>query len=76
MTATDPDQLRPVLRRIETSATEALASMRRTVGLPREAPTYAAAADGASQPLGDLAALPSLVEGFGSGPVPEGRRAP
>ncbi|WP_053199582.1 histidine kinase [Streptomyces viridochromogenes] len=68
MLATDPDQLRPVLRNIETSATEALASMRRTVGLLREAPDHTAATDGASRPLGDLAALPSLVEGFG-GPV-------
>lgn len=69
MMATDPDQLRPVLRNIETSATEALASMRRTVGLLREAPDHTAAADGTSRPLGDLAALPSLVEGFGGGPV-------
>ncbi|WP_229866303.1 sensor histidine kinase [Streptomyces spinoverrucosus] len=69
MMATDPDQLRPVLRNIETSATEALASMRRTVGLLREAPDYTAAAGGKSRPLGDLAALPSLVEGFGGGPV-------
>ncbi|MFI7017306.1 histidine kinase [Streptomyces sp. NPDC050164] len=69
MMASDPDQLRPVLRNIETSATEALASMRRTVGLLREAPAYTAAADGTNRPLGDLAALPSLVEGFQSGSV-------
>ncbi|KUL31595.1 sensor histidine kinase [Streptomyces regalis] len=68
MMTTDPDQLRPVLRNIETSATEALASMRRTVGLLREAPDDSATAGSASRPLGDLAALLGLVEGFG-GPV-------
>jgi signal transduction histidine kinase len=57
-----------VLRNIETSATEALASMRRTVGLLREAPDDGAAAGSASRPLGDLAALLGLVAGFG-GPV-------
>lgn len=68
MVATDPDQLRPVLQNIQASATEALASMRRTVGLLREAPDGTAGADGTNRPRGDLVALRDLVEGFG-GPI-------
>ncbi|MFF7647510.1 histidine kinase [Streptomyces canus] len=61
----DPERLSGILKDVERSATEALASMRRTVGLMREAPETG---DSDRRPTGDLAALPELVEGFG-GPV-------
>ncbi|WTW22595.1 sensor histidine kinase [Streptomyces sp. NBC_00019] len=65
LATTDPERLAKILKDVEHSATEALASMRRTVGLMRETPE-AARAD--RNPAGDLAALPELVEGF-VGPV-------
>ncbi|MEV0194086.1 sensor histidine kinase [Kitasatospora purpeofusca] len=65
LATTAPDRLDPVLEGIERAAAEALASMRRTVGLLR---TDADAAHGDPVPLdpaGDLAALADLVDGFG-----------
>ncbi|MEU3785831.1 histidine kinase [Streptomyces sp900129855] len=50
--------LDPVLAGIERAATEALASMRRTVGVLRDT------ADADRRPVGDLAAVADLVEGF------------
>jgi len=65
LASTDPERLAEILKDVEHSATEALASMRRTVGLMRETPE-AGTTD--RNPAGDLAALPELVECF-SGPV-------
>ncbi|MEU0385273.1 sensor histidine kinase [Streptomyces chartreusis] len=62
MAARQPQDLDPVLAGIERAATEALASMRRTVGVLRD--TGPEAAD--RRPVGDLAALTDLVEGFAS----------
>ncbi|WP_405467285.1 sensor histidine kinase [Streptomyces canus] len=61
----DPERLAGILKDVERSATEALASMRRTVGLMREVPETG---EPDRRPTGDLAVLPELVEGFG-GPV-------
>jgi signal transduction histidine kinase len=61
----DPERLAKILKDVEHSATEALASMRRTVGLMREAPE---SGETDRNPAGDLAALPALVAGF-CGPV-------
>ncbi|WP_210569728.1 sensor histidine kinase [Streptomyces sp. GESEQ-4] len=60
MATTQPQDLDPVLAGIERAATEALASMRRTVGVLRD--TGAEAAD--RRPVGDLAGITELVEGF------------
>ncbi|MFI2629407.1 sensor histidine kinase [Streptomyces collinus] len=57
-----PRELDPVLAGIERAATEALASMRRTVGVLRD--TGPEAAD--RRPVGDLAGIADLVEGFAS----------
>ncbi|MFC8146051.1 sensor histidine kinase [Streptomyces paradoxus] len=57
-----PQELDPVLAGIERAATEALASMRRTVGVLRD--TGPEAAD--RRPVGDLAGIADLVEGFAS----------
>ncbi|TLS47611.1 sensor histidine kinase [Streptomyces montanus] len=57
-----PDELDPVLAGIERAATEALASMRRTVGVLRD--TGEEAAD--RRPVGDLASVVELTEGFAS----------
>ncbi|MCF1593622.1 sensor histidine kinase [Streptomyces muensis] len=56
------DDLDPVLAGIERAATEALASMRRTVGVLRD--TGHEAAD--HRPVGDLAGIAELVDGFTS----------
>ncbi|WP_405849658.1 sensor histidine kinase [Streptomyces sp. NBC_01518] len=61
----DPERLAGILKDVERSATEALASMRRTVGLMREVRETGGTG---RDPAGDLAVLPELVEGFG-GPV-------
>ncbi|MEU6355470.1 sensor histidine kinase [Streptomyces sp. NPDC047072] len=53
------DELDPVLAGIERAATEALASMRRTVGVLRDTDE---AAD--RRPVGDLAGIGGLVDGF------------
>ncbi|MER7402928.1 sensor histidine kinase [Streptomyces sp. NPDC000070] len=60
MAARQPQDLDPVLAGIERAATEALASMRRTVGVLRD--TGPEPAD--RRPVGDLAAVTDLVEGF------------
>jgi signal transduction histidine kinase len=62
-TPTTPVQdLDPVLAGIERAATEALASMRRTVGVLRDTDSEAAG----RRPVGDLAAIAGLTEGFAS----------
>nr|WP_206327797.1 sensor histidine kinase [Streptomyces sp. S3(2020)] len=65
LATTDPERLAKILKDVEHSATEALASMRRTVGLMRETPEAGRTDRDAT---GDLAALTELVEGF-VGPV-------
>ncbi|WP_369174069.1 sensor histidine kinase [Streptomyces sp. R28] len=62
MAQTQPQELDPVLAGIERAATEALASMRRTVGVLRD--TGEEAAD--RRPVGDLAAIADLTDGFAS----------
>ncbi|MES5819866.1 histidine kinase [Streptomyces sp. RG80] len=75
LVTTEPERLTGTLKDIEHAAVEALASMRRTVGLLREA-SESGTAD--RRPRGDLAELPDLVAGFGGpvGPDVELRRAP
>ncbi|MGP4050661.1 sensor histidine kinase [Streptomyces sp. 2A115] len=66
MAVTEPDRLDPVLADIEHAATEALASMRRTVGILRDGPralTGPGLAD--RHPAADLSAVTELVDGFG-----------
>ncbi|MER6559083.1 histidine kinase [Streptomyces sp. NPDC001027] len=53
-----PERLDPVLAGIERAATEALASMRRTVGVLRDTP------EADRRPVGDLAGVTNLVENF------------
>ncbi|MFI9828166.1 sensor histidine kinase [Streptomyces sp. NPDC051913] len=60
MAATQPQALDPVLAGIEGAATEALASMRRTVGVLRDA--TGGAAD--HRPVGDLAGIAELTSRF------------
>ncbi|MER7375589.1 sensor histidine kinase [Streptomyces lanatus] len=62
MARTQPQELDPVLAGIERAATEALASMRRTVGVLRD--TGEEAAD--RRPVGDLAGIAELADGFAS----------
>lgn len=62
MAQTQPQELDPVLAGIERAATEALASMRRTVGVLRD--TGEGAAD--RRPVGDLAGIADLADGFAS----------
>ncbi|MBR8638444.1 sensor histidine kinase [Streptomyces tuirus] len=62
MAERQPQDLDPVLAGIERAATEALASMRRTVGVLRD--TGPEAAD--RRPVGDLAGLTDMVEAFSS----------
>ncbi|MEU6223373.1 histidine kinase [Streptomyces sp. NPDC047042] len=62
MATTEPERLDTVLEGIEHAATEALASMRRTVGVLRD--TGPDAAD--RRPVGDLAGIAELVDGFAS----------
>ncbi|MET9827828.1 histidine kinase [Streptomyces sp. NPDC006385] len=61
MAASRPDELDPVLAGIERAATEALASMRRTVGVLRETDETESAE---RRPVGDLAGIEDLVDGF------------
>ncbi|MFM9706285.1 MULTISPECIES: sensor histidine kinase [Streptomyces] len=58
-TTSMPPGLDPVLAGIERAATEALASMRRTVGVLREA-----GPDADRRPVGDLAGIADLTEAF------------
>ncbi|MGW7729222.1 sensor histidine kinase [Streptomyces canus] len=61
MADTGAEELDPVLAGIERAATEALASMRRTVGVLRETDDPAD-----RRPVGDLAGVAGLIEGFAS----------
>ncbi|MER5217112.1 sensor histidine kinase [Streptomyces sp. NPDC002838] len=80
LATTEPDRLAPIMKDIERASTEALASMRRTVGLLRETPNddTAGPAPAERRPSGDLSALAALVEGFGgpAGPKAVLRREP
>ncbi|MEV0639366.1 histidine kinase [Streptomyces sp. NPDC050619] len=60
------DDLDPVLAGIERAATEALASMRRTVGVLRDTDTDTDADRPGRRPVGDLAGITDLTEGFAS----------
>jgi signal transduction histidine kinase len=60
MVATSPQDLDPVLAGIERAATEALASMRRTVGVLRDTGPEVAG----HRPAGDLAGIAELIEAF------------
>ncbi|MCL8012129.1 sensor histidine kinase [Streptomyces sp. AS02] len=62
MAQTQPQELDPVLAGIERAATEALASMRRTVGVLRDTDEEAAE----RRPVGDLAGIAELADGFAS----------
>jgi hypothetical protein len=62
MAARQPQDLDPVPAGIERAATEAPASMRRTVGVLRDSGPESAD----RRPVGDLAAVADLVEGFAS----------
>ena len=73
MVGSEPDRLDPVLAGIEHAATEALASMRLTVGILRGGPQGTARLEpGESRPVGDLTALAELVDRFGG---PTGSKA-
>jgi hypothetical protein len=66
MAATERDRLDPVLAGIEQAATQALDSMRLTVGILRDGPEETAQTEpGENRPVGNLTALVELVEGFG-----------
>jgi signal transduction histidine kinase len=66
MATTEPDRLDPVLAGIEHAATQALDSMRVTVGILRGGPEETARLEpGESRPVGDLTTLAKLVDGFG-----------
>lgn len=60
MAADRPDDLDPVLASIERAATQALASMRRTVGVLRDAESP----DAELRPIGDLPAIADLAKSF------------
>ncbi|QNP68567.1 sensor histidine kinase [Streptomyces roseirectus] len=63
MTAGSREGLDPVLGGIQDAATEALASMRRTLGVLRESEPAA------HRPVGDLAGIGELARGFAGTPV-------
>ncbi|WP_317454182.1 sensor histidine kinase [Streptomyces sp. TRM68416] len=67
LATTEPDRLAPIMKDIERASAEALASMRRTVGLLRDAPNDDATGPVPAErrPIGDLPALAGLVEDFG-----------
>lgn len=72
MASSDPGRLDPVLAGIEQAATQALDSMRLTVGILRGSPEKAAQPKaGENRPVGNLTALAELVEGFGGPPGPK-----
>ncbi|RFU38426.1 two-component sensor histidine kinase [Actinomadura logoneensis] len=71
--AQSPEQLDRMFGQIEKAGTEALTSMRRMVGLLRDAqdaarPGGAAGGGGATRPVGDLSQVAELVDGFGDAP--------
>ncbi|MFE7840588.1 sensor histidine kinase [Streptomyces sp. NPDC057474] len=75
MATTEPERLDPVLAGIERAATEALASMRRTVGVLRDHDDGSEPGTADRRPVGDLAGIYELVRGFdGVGGV-DGRAA-
>ncbi|WP_416968754.1 sensor histidine kinase [Streptomyces sp. 4F14] len=63
MATTRRDELDPVLAGMEHAATEALASMRRTLGVLRDGDSDADDAPD-RRPVGDLAAIADLTDGF------------
>ncbi|NUP17591.1 MAG: sensor histidine kinase [Streptomyces sp.] len=66
MVSGERDRLDPVLAGIEHAATQALDSMRVTVGILRGGPQETARVEpGENRPVGDLMALAELVDGFG-----------
>ncbi len=65
MSATELDRLDPVLARIEHAATQALDSMRVTVGLLRSGPQETARLEPGENRPGDPTTLAELVDGFG-----------
>ncbi len=74
MAATEAGRLDPVLAGIEHAATQALDSMRVTVGILRGGPQETARLEpGEKRPMGDLTTLAELVGGFGgpTGPKAE-----
>ncbi|WP_307059930.1 sensor histidine kinase [Streptomyces achromogenes] len=78
MAATEPDRLDPVLAGIEQAATQALDSLRVTVGILRVGgPQETARLEpGENRQVGDLTTLAELVDGFGgpAGPKAEVHR--
>ncbi|MEV4259437.1 histidine kinase, partial [Spirillospora sp. NPDC049652] len=71
--AQSPEQLDRMFGQIEKAGTEALTSMRRMVGLLRDAQDAARpggphADGGATRPVGDLTQIAELVDGFGDTP--------
>ena len=73
MAATEPYRLDPVLAGIEQAATQALDSMRVTVGILRVGgPQETAGLEpGENRPVGDLTTLAELVDGFGGPTSPK-----
>lgn len=66
MAVTEPENLDPVLAGIQNAATEALSSMRRTVGILREGPQDLTGPGPADRhPAADLSSLADLVGDFG-----------
>ncbi|MEV5573984.1 histidine kinase [Spirillospora sp. NPDC052269] len=70
--AQSPEQLDKMFGQIEKAGTEALTSMRRMVGLLRDAQDAGrpggASEGGATRPVGDLTQVADLVDGFGDTP--------
>ncbi|MFC4911402.1 sensor histidine kinase [Actinomadura gamaensis] len=67
--AQSPEQLDRMFGQIERAGTEALTSMRRMVGLLRDAQEPGRGPEpGATRPVGDLAQVAELVDGFGDTP--------
>ncbi|MCP2341947.1 sensor histidine kinase [Actinomadura rupiterrae] len=67
--AQSPEQLDRMFGQIEKAGTEALTSMRRMVGLLRDAQEPGRGPEpGATRPVGDLTQIADLVDGFGDTP--------
>ncbi|MFI0449496.1 sensor histidine kinase [Actinomadura sp. 6N118] len=67
--AQSPEQLDTMFAGIEKAGTEALTSMRRMVGLLREAQDTGADGDSKTRPVGDLSQVAELVAGFTDPPA-------
>ncbi|MFG2003589.1 sensor histidine kinase [Spirillospora sp. NPDC048911] len=67
--AQSPEQLDTMFAGIEKAGTEALTSMRRMVGLLREAQDTSADGDSRTRPVGDLSQVAELVAGFTDPPA-------